>query len=313
MKYLLKETSSGETDEVETWLNAGEANLEQFNQLREIWQQSKMVQATLPIDEEAAWQRFRQRTFNSPSKQNKSFTLPSWIRIAAVLLLIAGVGMLSYNLITGSRRVELIALESGKASRQQILGDGSAITLNKNSSIRYPEEFEGNTREVKLEGEAFFSVAPDRTKPFIIEVNDVKVQVVGTSFNVRGTNGETEIIVETGIVRVIKNGKTVELKANEKLLVRSNDQELKKETEKDQLYNYYRTREFVCDNTPLWKLVDVLNEAYQTNIFIANKEHRSLALTTTFSDESLDHILEIISITFNIKVERQPDGRIALK
>ena len=76
---------------------------------------------------------------------------------------------------------------------------------------------------VSLKGEAFFNVTPNKKKPFIISVNDVQITVVGTSFNVKTINGNTEVVVETGIVKVTRAGKTVELKANEEVTVNAKD------------------------------------------------------------------------------------------
>ena len=125
-----------------------------------------------------------------------------------------------------------------------------------------------------------------------------------TSFNVRSENGLTEVIVATGIVQVQKGNKEVALRPNEKVVVRRQDSVITKEEETAQLYQYYESREFVCDNTPLWKLVAVLNKAYGANIVIGRPELRNLPLTTTFPNESLDRILQIISLTFNIEVEK---------
>jgi ferric-dicitrate binding protein FerR (iron transport regulator) len=143
-------------------------------------------------------------------------------------------------------------------------------------------------------------------------VNDVEVKVVGTSFNIRSENGVTEVIVETGVVQVTRNGKTVELRPSEKLKLGEQDTVLVKEKVEDRLYNYYRSKEFVCDDTPLWKLVEVLNEAYGANIIIENKDLRGLKLNTTFNNESLDRILEVIATTFDITVTPEKD-RIILK
>ena len=163
-----------------------------------------------------------------------------------------------------------------------------------------------------MQGEAFFAVTPDKTRPFIIYVNDVTVRVVGTSFNIKSVNGNTEVIVESGVVQVMKKNKKAELNPEEKIFVKKEDSTLLKEGQRGSLYNYYRTSEFECDNTPLWKLVEVLNEAYGANIIIERKELRDLPLTTTFHNESLDNILEVIRQTFNISVSKTP-GHIILK
>jgi len=158
-----------------------------------------------------------------------------------------------------------------------------------------------------LRGEAFFTVTPNKKKPFVISVNDVQITVVGTSFNVKTINGNTEVVVETGIVKVTRAGKTVELKANEEVIAGPNDSAMRKEKVSDQLYKYYRTKEFVCDDTPLWKLVEVINEAYNSHIVISNPALKDMSMTTTFNNESLEQVLNVISLTLNIKVIKEGD------
>ena len=140
--------------------------------------------------------------------------------------------------------------------------------------------------------------------------HDIKLPVfsrnlIGTSFNIKNANGRTEVVVETGVVRVTRNNQTIELRANEKLNTTSLDSSFMREPSTDKLHQYYRSRQFVCDATPLWKLVEILNEAYDANIVIKNDELRSLPLTTTFNNESLDKILTIIAETLEISVERR--------
>ena len=185
----------------------------------------------------------------------------------------------------------------------QNLPDGSTITLNSNSKLSYPAHFTGNIRPVKLTGEAFFNIAPDKTKPFVISVKGATISVVGTSFDVKSRKGETEVIVATGIVKVNAKGKEVQLHPGEKVTVTETGTELLKQQNKGSLYNYYITGVLVCDQTPLYQLVDKLNEIYGSHIIIANNKLQNLPITTTFKGQSLDEILKIISETFNIRVE----------
>ena len=104
----------------------------------------------------------------------------------------------------------------------------------------------------------------------------------------------------------------VELKAGEKTSLSQADTVAAKQVSDDKLYNYYVSKTFVCDNTPLWKLVEKLNEAYGTNIRIEREELRKLPLTVTFDEESLDTILDIISQTLMIKISRN-DNEIILR
>lgn len=203
-----------------------------------------------------------------------------------------------------SKQITVLAQQ---AVLNDTLSDGTVVTINKGSSISYNSKFKGDTRKVDLKGQAFFNVTPNKKKPFIVSVGDVEVTVVGTSFNVSVSHGVTEVVVETGIVKVTKAGRTVELRPNEKLETYSKDTVMKKEHVTDKLYNYYRTKQFVCDDTPLWKLVEVLNEAYDSNIVFGDPAIRNLAINTTFDNESLEQVLNVIKETFNITVTKEGD------
>lgn len=313
MKHLLGEASPEEEQAVNEWMNENATNKEYYNQFKKILDRSKELAADSTLDVNKAWERFQKRVAvqNETPKVLKRGRF-SWMRVAASIILIAGLGIAAYFMINNNGPKEMVA-QTGENVLIDTLPDGSVITLNKRSTITYPSKFKGNTRAIALKGEAFFNVAPDKKKPFIISVNDVQVTVVGTSFNIKSENGNTEVVVETGIVRVNRSGKTVELIAGEKIIMSANDSNAAKEKVSDKLYNYYRSKEFVCDDTPLWKLVQVVNEAYNAKIIIGRKELNDKTLTTTFNNESLEQVLEVIRLTFDITVIKKEDGQIILQ
>ena len=314
MKHLLGEASPEEEQAVTEWMKENETHQEYYNQFKKIWDQSKTLASTSNVDVNMAWERFQNRTSgkHEPAKiiEHRRF---SWLRIAASVILVAGFGIAAFMLVNKNTAPKEMLAQTGQNVLIDTLSDGSVITLNKRSTITYPSKFKGNTRAIALKGEAFFNVAPDKKKPFIISVNDVQVTVVGTSFNIKSENGNTEVVVETGIVRVTRSGKTVELNAGEKILLSANDSVASKEAVSDKLYNYYRSKEFVCDETPLWKLVQVLNEAYDSKIIIGRKELNDKRITTIFYNEPLEKILEVIHLTLDIKVIKKEDGQIILQ
>lgn len=104
------------------------------------------------------------------------------------------------------------------------LQDGTRVWLNANSKLSYANDFNGNTREVKLSGEAFFDVVSNKNKPFIIHTSKIKVKVTGTSFNVRAypdeSRTETSLINGKVEVSLLKNpDKVYHLKPSEKLVL----------------------------------------------------------------------------------------------
>lgn len=334
VKYLLEEASPEERQQVTAWMSDQKENQQYFDQFKTIWDAAQSLAITAEVNEEKAWQRLQYRmstgdyevnaentnftndSDSSPSvKSDKSVkSVPSaksvFSRIAASIILIAGIGLFGY-LLVNRNQVEQLALNSGNEVKIDTLSDGSIITLNKASSLSYPSKFKGDKRAVALKGEAFFNITPDTKKPFIISVDSIEVTVVGTSFNIKAEKESTEIIVETGIVRVATSGQSVELRAGERIVFNAGGT-IAKEKVSDKLYNYYRSKEFVCDNTPLWKLVEVIKQAYQTDIVIGREELRNLPMNATFNNESLDQVLKVISLTFDIKVSKE-ENRIILE
>ena len=312
VKWLSDEATPPEQRLVEEWVSSSEANRHYFQHFQLIWEESQKLAVTTAIDENKAWQKFQRKVKKEEALKNQTIRF-GWWQIAACILIFVGAAWFTSSILNKETTApEMLSITAVNEVKKDTLPDGTVATLNKHSELSYPSSFKGKTRKVKLKGEAFFNVEPDKEKPFIIDVNDVQVKVVGTSFNVKSYNGVTEVIVETGIVQVTKDGKMIELKAGERTSLLQADTIATKEVSEDKLYNYYVSRTFICDNTPLWKLVEKLNETYGSNIRIENEELRKLPLTVTFDQESLDTILNIISQTLMIKISRN-DNKIILK
>ncbi|MFT3824738.1 MAG: FecR domain-containing protein [Chitinophagaceae bacterium] len=304
VKYMIGETTDAENTQVAAWIADSPANQKHFEHFKIIWEESLQLASTSTVDEEAAWQRFKERTTNAPQTATPVVVQMSrWARIAALLVVAVGLGWLSYSLLQrNTTDTALVTIQTQDKVQSDTLPDGSVITSNRQTSISYPSKFTGSERNVQLKGEAFFAVTPNKEKPFIITTGDVTVRVVGTSFNVKNHDSITEVIVETGIVQVTRNNQTITLQQGERVSVNEVNGSMTKEKSVDHLYNYYRSRKFICDGTPLWKLTALLEEVYHVKITIQKPSLRNQPLTTTFENESLDNILSIISGTFNTTV-----------
>lgn len=298
VKYLLDEANMAERQEVEQWLAADARNQKYFDDFKLIIEKSQ-IQATEDEKDYAALARLHAR-MKRQSAEAPTRPLFTRTRAIAAVLMIAVGSWLAYTLLSQNKP---ISLQSEANVITQNLPDGSTVILNKHSSFTYPAKFKGATRMVKLNGEAFFKVAPHKQMPFIIEANGVTVQVVGTSFNVKSSQGQTQVIVETGIVKVSKLEKSIILLPGEKVNVASNSNVLVKEMNKGKLYNYYYSNELICDKTPLHELVQVLNQKFDANIAISNPKLEDLPISTTFNNNSLHEILTVIHETFNVNVE----------
>lgn len=305
VKFLLNETSEDENRLVHEWIDADPENRKQLADMQLIWNTSKNLSQKSNVVENEAWDRFKQR-----AKALKKEEMPVrslwqrsvWMKVAAVFVLVTAA--IAFFRIYTNTTDTLIAQERVTT---ETLPDGSELTLNKDSELSYSFPLGGKERRVDLKkGEVFFKVSANKDKPFVIQSGDVQILVVGTSFNVKRQHTQTEVIVETGIVNVSRGTESVELRKGERIVVSASGK-LETVRNDDRLYNYYRTKQFVANNTPLWRLVEVLNEAYKAHIVIENPGIRNLTLTTTFREEPLANILKVISETLEIKVEQQGD------
>jgi transmembrane sensor len=304
-KYMLNETTPVENETITRWLEQSEDNRRYFNHFKLIWDTARDLKTESNLNPDASWAEFKQLAANSkPEATIRSINPPKrWLRVAAIWLTILGCAALVYKL-NNPGKANLLTLQSSNTVKKITLPDSSVVTLNKTSQLVYPDRFAGNIREVNLKGEAFFNVAHDKSKPFMIHVNGVTVRVVGTSFNIKSAGDSTEVIVETGIVQVMQQDVEVRLKPKQKVMVKAG--KFKKSNTPDDLYNYYRTQKFVANKTPLWRLVEVLNEVYHVNIVIDNKQLGNRTITTTFNAGSLDGILDVIKKTLSVQIIRKP-------
>ena len=310
IKYLLKETNAKEQNLIEEWLKESKENQKQFDQIRFLWEKSgDLLRNETQPDEEEAWERFKEKRAGQVVTRNIRPWNVFQLLAAASVVIITGITLwLFFTKDLSSRNI--IAKNEIISSK---LSDGSLLTINKNSQLSFRAS--ASERLVKLaEGEVFFKVTPDKTKPFVIELGDAaKVTVLGTSFNIKYRKGIAEVIVETGLVRVSKNSAELHLRPGEKVEFDDQDSVLHATKNNDSLYKYFRNKEFVIDNVPLQKVINVLSEAYSTKIILADEDLADLKLNVKFKEEPLDKILGIISETFGLKVLKEKDRYILQK
>lgn len=305
IKYMLGEADMNEQALVAKWIQAHPAHQKRYDEFCQIWEASKRLENVLHADEHAAWNRFNQKLQQRNVEKKRTIALPFpkiWLRAAALVFI-----CISATLAYWIFQQQHPALEQAMSNNQILrhtLADGTVVTLNRHATLYFPKSFNGNTREVRLEGSGFFEVRADQTHPFIVHTGQAKVQVLGTAFDVRATKSKTIVTVESGQVSVAKKNHLVSLGPSEQATVTETEDEPVKEQTKDQLYTYYRTNEFNCDGTPLWRLIDVMQEAYQVDIEFSDPKLGSLQLTANFKNPTLAQMLTVISETFNIQVEK---------
>ncbi|MFD1629271.1 FecR family protein [Pseudopedobacter beijingensis] len=308
IKYLLGETEEKERTIVEDWMRQSDENQQQFNHVKFLWEKSgELLKKETQPDENEAWERFVQRR-NSVTEKSSRRLNPAFLKVAS-LFFVVGIAVWFY-LSKLNTTVEITAQDNVLS---QTLSDGSVLTVNKHTQLKFKPSSKKRLVELQ-EGEVFFDVSPNKDKPFIVDLdNGVQILVVGTSFNVKYREGYTEVIVESGLVKVFKANQELQLHPGDKIELGADQQNLAVSKTSDSLYKYYRNKEFVINGVALQKVVEVLSEAYSTKVTLATEDLKTLNLNVTFKEEPLEKILEIIAQTFNLKIIKDKEGYILKK
>lgn len=189
------------------------------------------------------------------------------------------------------------------------LSDGTQVWLNAESEIRYPIQFTGDKRVVYLEGEAFFTVTPDKEKPFIVVSPKASVSVLGTEFNLRAYadegNVQTTLVTGSVIMQSEKYKQQIKLVPGEQGTLDIKTGNLRKQEVDTYLYSAWKDGRFVFRNTRLEDLFNILSRWYDLHVFYLNTEAKDIRFTGDINKtEDFKSILKIIEnnerVTFNV-------------
>lgn len=201
-----------------------------------------------------------------------------------------------------SVKIDLVSRSTIAGEKKEVrLRDGSTVYLNSESKLSYNENFgEDGTRWVKLEGEAFFEVAPDKSRPFIIESGTIVTEVKGTSFNIQAftENDDIAITVLTGSVGVSKKGieNKIQLVPNtQALFSKENGQISILEVDAQQFINW-KNGILNFEEAQLEDVLNAIERWYGVNIVTENLSLNDCSLTAKFNRSSIYEVME--SITF---------------
>ncbi len=205
VRFLSRDANEQERKEVQQWIEASDQNKEYIDQMTVVWESSAEAKDFSVINAKEDWQKVADRISRinkikeSETQQNHKSVVHQLMRIAAVITM--AIGLYFTIPILTSQWANPITIVTLNKPSEVILPDGSKVYLNKHSSLIYPEKLEGQTREVTLNGEAFFEIQKNEARPFLVKSGQTITKVVGTSFNVNNTDSSTVIVtVVTGKV-----------------------------------------------------------------------------------------------------------------
>ena len=315
-KVLAGEASGEEIQELDRWSHQNRKNKQMTDMLKKNWESIEPEEGKIRVDTDQAWLNLRNRLENDGLLPDpavvptRKITMPGMMRIAATVILLAGLTITSYLVLRPD--TEIVRLTASTNDNQEfgiVLPDGSVVDLNTHSKFEYSLSPSG-VRSVKLDGEAWFDVSDDPALPFVVEAGNGIVRVTGTSFSVRThpDRDRIEVYVASGSVRFqrARNEQDV-LSLESGSMGVLNRNQLEEMDSIDKNYLSWKTRKLTFQRTRLGDVAGILNRTYGKKIRFDNEMLEDCLFTGTFDQQPVDSVMKVIQIAFNLDMEEDTD------
>lgn len=300
-RYIQNRANKEEVRRLSAWIKN--------NQEISLWLEQQIMASSSIIDSEVRMRMLR-NIETAISSENKSddqkqsrirFQLNKWMRVAAmfILPLLTAGGVYFYMSRESSSAPLVIAVERGQKANIT-LPDGSKVWLNSQSKLTYSANFNIKKRELQLDGEAYFEVAHNPNKPFIVQSNDISVEALGTAFGMKAYNEDKLIssILMRGKVRVTTPDGEAILMPNDRIMYdKTTRKKVKNAVTNATDFTGWIHNELRFENESLGDIAKTIQRIYNVDIVFATVKLKNQRYTGTINNNSLESVLNIISLT----------------
>ncbi len=326
VRYLSGEMNAKEKKAMEDWMNKNPDNRLLFEQAAQLWKVGAegALEDVSQIDKD--WQKLQVRLGMVPAEATPETTpapeiipLPiapnvpesrfrAVVGVAAALLLLAAFSLFLFN----SNNTIVIATANGEQENVR-LPDGSEIALNYASKLQYAADFSGDIRRIRLQGEAFLEVVPDG-RPFIVETENVRVEVLGTAFNVWQRGETTRVVLVEGKVRLQgADNNAVLLEKDQASSCSGNGPPTPPETVAANRLLGWRSGKLVFEAAPLREILAELQWKYNVTIVLDAPGAGEKTINAVFHTPTLESVLRSVCESLNLQYRQDAERFIVSK
>ncbi|WP_298646044.1 FecR domain-containing protein [uncultured Proteiniphilum sp.] len=313
-KYFLSELGQAETSELFHQLKTDESLQTQFIRLQNIYALSLV--SPLSTNETEGRRGFQKFVLRLQTKKQRTIIRLAFQYAAVAVILIGSTFFLTkyfYENVPDNSETNTLYVPAGQRA-QLTLQDGTSVWLNAQSSLTYPARFSGKTRRVTVSGEAYFDVAENLKKPFVVSTQHIEMKVLGTQFNVY-SYPETGYI-QTDLVEGSLNvyGKhtpqtSVTLKPKEQLIVKGGKMQVRPISNSE--YFLWKEGIYTFYNEKLLDIIEKLQLYYDVKIIVKDPEIFNVRYTGKFRQrDGIDEILRIIQKIQKFTIEKDTENNI---
>ncbi len=286
-----------------------EKHLNEFNSVKQINERLTEVGYISAGQGDQSWKKI-ERTI----KIRRFKKLNAMLKYAAIIILAFGTGLVfrpssKIEKIETDIRYSEIRVPFGQMS-QVVLSDGTKIWLNSGTTIRYPEQFAADSRSVTINGEAYFEVAKMAHKPFTVNSSDLKIEVLGTSFNISAYQEDQEsavTLVEGKVNAQSLDGKSmINLIPGQLATKNKNNSNIAIKEVDTNFYKAWIEGRIFFDDEPLGQIANKLDRWFNVKITFDNEKLKSHRFTgTILKNKPVDQIMQALELLAPIKFKHE--------
>lgn len=272
----------------------------------DIWEEAATQQPLTDLEREHYKREARQLLKRIENKKRTWFRRISIVAISTAALVCLVLGGIHYLKHLNERQIIYMEAATSYGERKQILlPDGTQLTLNSCSHVRYPNNFIGEERKIELEGEGYFQVHRNEKQPFIVSTRRFDVRVLGTCFDIKSYSSDevVSVEVESGKVQVDLPEAMMRLKGKEQVLINTISGEYSKRRE-DRPVAIWKKGGLRFNSTPIRDVAKELERVYNCRITFADGQFNNL-ISGEHDNKSLEAVLQSIEYTSGIRYKKE--------
>jgi len=303
-RYILHRANDEEVRRLSGWIKN--------NREISLWLEQQILDSTSIIDKEVQMRILKnieaEIETNTKEEQipekisNIRFQTNKWLRVAAIFMLpvFTAAGMYFYMSGKGNSTTPLIvAVERGQKANIT-LPDGSKVWLNSESKLIYAADFNVDKRELQLNGEAYFEVAHNPEKPFIVRSNDISVKALGTAFGMKAYKEDniiSSILMKGKVLVTTPDGEAI-LLPNERIMYnKSTHKKIQNSVTNAKDFTGWIHNQLRYEDVSLQEIAKDIQRIYNIEIVFADSQLKNQRFTGSIDNNSLESVLNIITLT----------------
>lgn len=314
-RFLTGEMTPAEKQVLSDWFKSDLSRGELDGFVRSKWEEA--ANGTIHEDlKERMFQRIQSRiiTDTGVRSKNKVFSFRNVIRYVAVILLVVGTGFGSHlytrHVLRDVSTKDYLVCADKAQKASLVLPDGTKVWLNSDSEIKYTSMYGEKERRISLDGQAYFEVAKDSLRRFIVQAGDLAVEALGTSFDVKAYHEDNLAVVTLfqGKVKASTRKEETFLLPDQSVTYNKEEGHLRMEMLSDASSTcLWRNNELSFRDVPLSEIATLLNRMYNIQVQFKTESVKHLRFTGVITNNSLENIIELISLTSPIKYTSKGD------